>query len=211
MNNELIKQNYEGEEVVFKIENGVSYVRINEVAKFCGWSRIANSGNEVIRWDRVKEKLELLGVPNVGYGDFIPESIMYPLIGMADMTKNTKARDFMMWVGQVLTEIRATGKYDNKEHEIMKIEDEEERKLTLAVYKLEELYKIDNDELSAMRLENKKNQLQTYKQSRKIAELENKVKEADNKVNEISDKISKATVLREGDMSAEIIDINRET
>ena len=43
---------------------------------------------------------------------------------MADMTKNNKARDFMLWVGQVLTEIRSTGKYDTIEHEIMKIKDE---------------------------------------------------------------------------------------
>ena len=92
----------------------------------------------------------------MGKGDFIPENIMYPLIGMADMTKNNKARDFMLWVGQVLTEIRTTGKYDIVEHEINKIEDEEERKLTLAVYKLEELIKIDCDELSLIRLENKK-------------------------------------------------------
>ena len=54
----------------------------------------------------------------------------------------------------------------------MKIEDEEERKLTLAVYKLEELYKIDNDELTALRLENKRNKLDTYKQNKKIIEID---------------------------------------
>ena len=40
MENNLIKTNYNNEEVVFKVENGVSYVRVDEVAKFCGWSRI---------------------------------------------------------------------------------------------------------------------------------------------------------------------------
>ena len=198
MNNELIKQNYEGEEVVFKIKNGVSYVRINEVAKFCGWTRIADSGNETIRWERINEKLNKLGIPNVGHGDFIPENIMYPLIGMADMTKNTKARDFMMWVGQVLTEIRSTGRYDNKEHEIMKIEDEEERRLTLAVHRLQQVYEIDKDEFTALRLENKQLQLDRYKDSKKLKQIENTVTDIDNK-------IKKATVLREGDMSAEVI------
>ena len=122
MENNLIKTNYNNEEVVFKVENGVSYVRINEVAKFCGWTTITD-GKEYPRMNRVNEKLNNLGFANVGKNDFIPESIMYPLIGMADLTKNAKARNFMTWVGQVLTEIRATGKYDNKEHEIMKIED----------------------------------------------------------------------------------------
>ena len=119
MENNLIKTKYNNEEVVFKVENGVSYVRINEVAKFCGWTEIAKSGNTCIKWTRVREKLKVLGIDNVVDGDFIPENIMYPLIGMADMTKNTKARDFMLWVGQVLTEIRSTGKYDTIEHEIV--------------------------------------------------------------------------------------------
>ena len=204
MNNELIKTNYNGEEIVFKIENGISYVRIDEVAKFCGWTQIKNE-KEYIKWERVNEKLIVLNSPTLGKGDFIPENIMYPLVGMADMTKNNKARDFMLWVGKVLTEIRTTGKYDTIEHEIMKIKDEEERKLTLAVYKLEELYKIDNDELTALRLENKKNKLDTYKQNKKIIEIENKVEDYSKKVDETNNKIAKTTVLREGDMSAEII------
>ena len=111
MENNLIKTNYNNEEVVFKVENGVSYVRVDEVAKFCGWSRIAESGNETIRWERVNKFLEELNIPTCGHGDFIPEYIMYALIGKA---KNEKATQFMLWVGQVLTEIRATGKYDNK-------------------------------------------------------------------------------------------------
>ena len=111
MENNLIKTKYNNEEVVFKVENGVSYVRINEVAKFCGWTQIAKSGNEVIRWERVREKLELLGIPNVGDGDFIPENIMYTLVGMADFKKNPKAKDFMLWVGKVIAEIRQTGSY----------------------------------------------------------------------------------------------------
>ena len=137
MENNLIKTKYNNEEVVFKVENGISYVRVNEVAKFCGWTTITD-GKEYPRMNRVNEKLNSLGFANVGKNDFIPESIMYPLIGMADLTKNEKARNFMTWVGQVLTEIRTTGKYDTIEHEIMKIEDEEERRLTLAVHRLQQ-------------------------------------------------------------------------
>ena len=202
MNNELIKTSYNGEEIIFKIENGISYVRIDEVAKFCGFGEVKND-KFYPKWNRINEHLENLEFSTqVAKGDFIPEFIMYPLIGKA---KNERATNFMLWVGKVLTEIRTTGKYDTIEHEIMKIEDEEERKLTLAVYKLEELYKIDNDELTALRLENKKNKLDTYKQNKKLIEIENKVEDCSKKVDETNNKIAKATVLREGDMSAENI------
>lgn len=67
-----------------------SYVSVEDVARFCGWTKIADSGNEVVRWSRVNEKLNNLGVTNVGHGDFIPENIMYPLIGMADLKKIQK-------------------------------------------------------------------------------------------------------------------------
>ena len=195
----ITKVNYENEEVVFKIENGVSYVRVNEVAKFCGWSRVKND-NEYIMWDRVNEYLQDLNFPQkCGKEDFIPEYIMYALIGKA---KNEKATQFMLWVGQVLTEIRSTGRYDNKEHEIMKIEDEEERKLTLEIYKLEELFKLDKEELTALRLDNKKNKLEQYKQSKALKELQSKTEECNNKVSLLDDKIKKAMVLREGDKSA---------
>ena len=197
MENNLIKTKYNNEEVVFKVENGISYVRINEVAKFCGWTTITD-GKEYPRMNRVNEKLNSLGFANVGKNDFIPESIMYPLIGMADLTKNEKARNFMTWVGQVLTEIRSTGKYDTIEHEIMKIEDEEERRLTLAVHRLQQVYEIDKDEFTALRLENKQLQLDRYKDSKKLKQIEDTVTDIDNK-------IKKATVLREGDMSAEVI------
>ena len=107
---ELITREFEGTEIVFEMsDEGQSFVRIDEVAKFCGWTTVAKSGNECIRWSRVNEKLNLLGVANVGNGDFIPENIMYPLIGMADFKKNPKAREFMLWVGQVLTELRQYG------------------------------------------------------------------------------------------------------
>ena len=46
-----------------------------------------------------------MGAFNVSCGDFIPENIFYSLIGTADLAKNTKARDFMLWVGNVITDI----------------------------------------------------------------------------------------------------------
>ena len=195
MENNLIKTNYNNEEVVFKVENGVSYVRIDEVAKFCNFGELKNE-KFYPKWSRINDYLlDLNFSTEVAKGDFIPEYIMYALIGKA---KNEKATQFMLWVGQVLTEIRATGKYDNKEHEIMQIEDEEERRLTLAVHRLQQVYEIDKDEFTALRLENKQLQLDRYKDSKKLKQIENTVTDIDNK-------IKKATVLREGDMSAEVI------
>ena len=105
----IITREFEKTEIQFKIdEQGQSFVRINEVARFCGWTQIKN-GKEYIKWERVNEKLALLGFPNVGESDFIPENIMYPLIGMADFKKNEKAREFMLWVGQVLVQLRTKG------------------------------------------------------------------------------------------------------
>jgi len=108
MENVLTKV-YEEQEVAFRETNGQSEVRIDEVAKFCGWTEIAKSGNECIKWARVNKHLFDLGASTqVATGDFIPEYIMYPLIGKA---KNDRATQFMLWVGKVLVEIRQNGAY----------------------------------------------------------------------------------------------------
>ena len=108
MENVLTKV-YEEQEVAFRENNGQSDVRIDEVARFCGWTEIAKSGNECIKWARVNKHLVDLGASTVvATGDFIPEYIMYPLIGKA---KNDRATQFMLWVGKVLVEIRQNGAY----------------------------------------------------------------------------------------------------
>ena len=110
MDKELITREYNGVDVHFELIDGESYVSVEDVAKFCGWT-IVTDGKEYIRMNRVNEKLNSLGFTNIGKNDFIPESIMYPLIGMADLKKNTKARNFMLWVGKTIAEIRQTGSY----------------------------------------------------------------------------------------------------
>ena len=107
---ELITREYKGIGVHFELINGESYVSVEDVAKFCGWTQIKGD-KEYIRYERINEKLSFLSFPNVGENDFIPENIMYTLIGMADLNKNPKARDFMLWVGKVIAEIRQTGSY----------------------------------------------------------------------------------------------------
>ena len=66
------------------------------------------------------------------------------------------------------------------------------------MYRLKQVYEIDKDEFNALILENKQRQLDRYKDSKKLKQIETTVSDIDNK-------IKKATVLREGDMSAEVI------
>ena len=103
---QVLTEKFEGQNITFRLTENTSEVMIDDVARFCGWTRVAKSGNEVIRWDRVNEYLTELGVPTCGHGDFIPEYVMYALIGKA---KNEKATKFMLWVGQVLTQLRQKG------------------------------------------------------------------------------------------------------
>ena len=82
---ELITREYKGIGVHFEVINGESYVLIDDIARFCGWTRTANSGNEVIMWSRVNNYLEDLSVhTSVHAGDYVPEYLMYPLIGKAN-------------------------------------------------------------------------------------------------------------------------------
>lgn len=111
-NNNLITKEFEGQEIAFRTNEvtGVSEVRIDEVAKFCGWTRIeTKKGIEYfsVIWHRVNKHLEELGFAHkCAKGDFIPEYVMYALIGKA---KNENATKFMLWVGQVLVQLRTTG------------------------------------------------------------------------------------------------------
>lgn len=107
MKNELITKMYEGQKIIFKNNDITNQpeVKIDEVAKFCGWTTIVK-GNEYPRMNRINEHLKILGLPEVAKGDYIPEYIMYPLIGKAN---NSRATQFMLWVGKVLVEIRTNG------------------------------------------------------------------------------------------------------
>lgn len=104
----MLTKLYEGEEVAFRsnVTTGISEVCIDNVAKFCGWTQIKNA-KEYVKYERVNGFLKELGFsPQVGKGDFIPERIMYPLIGKAN---NERATRFMLWVGEVLEQLRKTG------------------------------------------------------------------------------------------------------
>lgn len=76
-------------------KDGIVYLRLATVARGLGFTQIAASGNEVVRWERVDGYLRDLGVPTSWHDDsqlvgkdglpeFIPENIFSrerPLIG----------------------------------------------------------------------------------------------------------------------------------
>lgn len=100
-------------------QNGVAYLRLENVARGLGFTRIAASGNKVIMWSRVEKYLEDLGVHTCAHEDFIPENIFYRL---AMKAKNETAEKFQALVAdEIIPSIRKNGIYatDNVIDEIL--------------------------------------------------------------------------------------------
>ena len=90
-------------------EKGIAFLNIEDVARGLGFTRIANSGNEVVMWSRVKGYLNDLSYTLVCTNDFIPENIFYKLCMKAN---NETARAFQDLVcDEILPTIRKTGGY----------------------------------------------------------------------------------------------------
>lgn len=97
-------------------ENGTAYLKLETVARGLGFTQTAASGNDVVRWERVRKYLAELGVPTSGDGnlpDFIPENIFYRL---AMKAKNEAAERFQAKIAdEVIPTIRKTGGYVNND------------------------------------------------------------------------------------------------
>lgn len=95
-------------------ENGTAYLKLENVARGLGFTQVAASGNEVVRWERVKKYLDELGVPTSGdvksmTDMFIPENIFYRL---AMKAKNEAAERFQALVAdEIIPSIRKHGLY----------------------------------------------------------------------------------------------------
>lgn len=90
-------------------QDGSILVNAEDTARGFGWVQVKN-GKEYIKWERVNTFIKELGFsPQVGKGDFIPESLFY-LLGMK--AKNEVAQDFQKWIAiDVIPQIRRTGGY----------------------------------------------------------------------------------------------------
>ncbi len=92
-------------------EDGSVSMNAEDTAIGFGWTTVAKSGNEVVRWARMNEYCNDLGFsPQVGKGDYIPESLYY-LLGMK--AGNERALKYQKWLAiDVLPSLRKTGKYE---------------------------------------------------------------------------------------------------
>ena len=100
-------------------KNGVAYLKLDAVSRGLGFTQTAASGNEVVRWERVRKYLSELGIPTSGddrLPDFIPENIFYRL---AMKAKNEVAEKFQAKVAdEIIPSIRRTGSYSSGQSKI---------------------------------------------------------------------------------------------
>lgn len=117
-------------------KDGVAYLNLETVARGLGFTKKADSGNEVVNWTRVRGYLADLGVEQkCTTGDYIPENIFYRL---AMKAKNETAERFQAMIAdEVVPAIRKTGGYIAGEAQMT---DEEllARALTMASEKLKQ-------------------------------------------------------------------------
>ena len=134
---------------------------------------------------------------------FLTEDGLYEVLMQS---RKPIAKQFKKEVKKILKELRQTGKVDLIENKIQLISDEKEKQLTRELYKLQETLEVmPNDMFMMVKVENKKNELNNYIQERNLKETIKRLDEVNDRVNEINNKIEKTTVLREGDMTAEVI------
>lgn len=99
------------------IEKGMAYLNLEDVARGLGFTTVATSGNECVRWSRVEQYLTELGFnKDNGYlpdDTYIPENIFYRL---AMKAKNETAEKFQAKVAdEILPSIRKHGLYATDE------------------------------------------------------------------------------------------------
>lgn len=113
--NELQIMNISGIECYEK--DGIAYLELEAVARGLGFTTVAASGNEVVRWNTVHKHLTNLGVATSCNGcnyqeccpNFIPENIFYRL---AMKAKNEAAEAFQAKIAdEVIPSIRKNGGY----------------------------------------------------------------------------------------------------
>lgn len=92
-------------------KDGTAYLRLEDVARGLGFTTVATSGNEVVRWTRVSAYLCEIGFPRTEIHKhcYIPENIFYRL---AMKAKNETAEKFQALVAdEIIPSIRRTGGY----------------------------------------------------------------------------------------------------
>jgi len=157
MSNLLTIKNVRG----FIDESGTAQLNLEDVSRGLGFTRVATSGNEVIRWERVRDYLsDMNAMPTSGHDkdvppEFIPENIFYRL---AMKARNETADKFQAIVcDEILPAIRKTGTYSapqlSKELQAIFAIDNRTVKLETRLNDLQDnmpLFNIECDELQSL-------------------------------------------------------------
>ena len=139
---------------------------------------ITNNVDEESRFLVTKESFRNLGgYENYTIGNrgevFINEDGVFDLIYNSLLPQ---AKQFKKKVKAIISQIQRTGKFDSTENNIMLIEDETERNLTLTIYNLKQtLTNNPNDMLMQFAYNSKVTDLTTYKQSKMLALIQSQV------------------------------------
>lgn len=128
-------------------DDGSISVNAEDTARGFGWTTVAKSGNEVVRWARVNEYCREMGFSlQIGKADYIPESLFYRL-GMK--ANNAVADKFQNWLAmEVIPAIRKNGVYGKK-----RLSPEEMMRIQLGMYDKHE-ERISESEERITKLEN---------------------------------------------------------
>ena len=90
-------------------EDGTAYLNLEDVSRGLGFTEIAKSGNECVKWSRVRKYLSDFNFIDTSGDGFIPENIFYRL---AMKAKNETAECFQIKVAdEILPSIRKHGAY----------------------------------------------------------------------------------------------------
>ena len=94
--------------------DGTAYLKLEDVARGLGFTTVATSGNEVIRWSRVRKYLQELNTPTCGDTDYIPEQVFYMLAMKAN---NEAAKEFQRKIAyEIIPKNRLLFKYRKRHH-----------------------------------------------------------------------------------------------
>lgn len=99
-------------------DDGSISINAEDTAIGFGWTTVARSGNEVVRWSRMNQYSTELGFPyEWSKDDYIPESLYYMLGFKAG---NERALKYQKWLAiEVIPQLRRTGTYStNKKSNI---------------------------------------------------------------------------------------------
>ena len=194
MSNELMI--FEGQEIEILTKEDVNFefkgtalFNGNQISKMLGYSEKSKPITKHVRdnqkylvkssdvLDRHFRKLNNAGET------FITEHGVMKLTINSDMD-DANAFEDIVW--DIVTQIQQTGKFDATENNIMLIEDETERNMTLTVHNFKQALMINpNDMIAQFAYNSKVTALDSYKQSMQLKLVEGKIEELSNTINTV--------------------------